>query len=816
MTLPVLALVYRGSAAVYSLDVAFDDGRVIRLSFTPGQSHDISTLATVDECLRHPVLGPILDAGTFDLVTTPGTLEETDTTTGIKYPVRVATAAALAANTRTGNVLQANANGAMALTDGIALAVGDRLLAKDEVAGANRGIYTVTSLGSGTAPWRLTRATDCDDSIELVGGFCVPVLEGTVNNQQVWQLTTTGAITINVTALTFTRLLGLLPALDTTIFVQNAADPTRQLRFDAATIGAGTTRVLTMANQNVSLVPNATFLDTAGPVPTGNLQFSNGANRTVNIAAQVAAGSAGRILTVEGGLGTAGAAGVAPTASGAGGQLQASGSDGVAGIGTGVGGETAADAGAGGQAIYSAGDGGAGTSAGAIDNANGGLGGTAWLLGGSGGGGADGAGAPTNGVGGPARVEGGVGGAGTAGVVAGNGGAVLIAGGAAGANGGAGGANGGNASLDAGAATGAGTSGSVAIGGTTAVAVNVGRAGQATNVLGDLTVAEDQQFTREVNHLVNVAASTAATTAGGNLTVNSGAGTPAAGGAAGGIGGVLTVQAGAGGAAAAGAGAAGAGSAFNLTGSSGGAGTATGTAGAGGNVAIAGGAAGVNGGAGGANGGNASLDAGAGSGAGTNGTLTVGGTNALSVAVGRSGVTTTINGTSSILSQIRTRSVLAADSAFSGAVIGAATETAHTPITLASADINTARRTVRYRGRLTCTDGAPAGTWQVQLKLGAAGVGGVLLANFGAIDPVTGTVWYFEGELQIRTIGGGGTFTATTARHETVGAAETTTHVVAGALDTTVARNLTVTSTCSTANAVLVQLEDFQVEVWSE
>lgn len=123
-----------------------------------------------------------------------------------KQSVRAATTAALPANTRVSNVLTANANGALAAQDSVTLIVGDRLLVKDEVTGANRGIYTVTAVGSGGAPWSLTRATDSDTSAEVTTGLTVVVEEGTANGGKPFILTTANPITINTTALAFSVL----------------------------------------------------------------------------------------------------------------------------------------------------------------------------------------------------------------------------------------------------------------------------------------------------------------------------------------------------------------------------------------------------------------------------------------------------------------------------------------------------------------------------------------------------------------------------------------------------------------------------------
>lgn len=122
---------------------------------------------------------------------------------GSKAPVRVATAAALPANTRTGNVLEATANGVLAAIDGVTVVVGERVLVKNEATGANNGIYDVTSVGSGGSHWQLTRSSDADESADIVAAMTIPVSEGTANADLIFLLTTNAPITLNTTALAF-------------------------------------------------------------------------------------------------------------------------------------------------------------------------------------------------------------------------------------------------------------------------------------------------------------------------------------------------------------------------------------------------------------------------------------------------------------------------------------------------------------------------------------------------------------------------------------------------------------------------------------
>lgn len=86
----------------------------------------------------------------------------------------------------------------------------------------------------------------------------------------------------------------------------------------------------------------------------------------------------------------------------------------------------------------------------------------------------------------------------------------------------------------------------------------------------------------------------------------------------------------------------GAGGLISLIAGVGGAGALSFSSGAGGALTLKGGDAGATGGAGQGNGGNVTLDAGGGA---TGGTISIGATNASAITVGRSGMTTTINGT---------------------------------------------------------------------------------------------------------------------------------------------------------------------------
>lgn len=127
-----------------------------------------------------------------------------------KNPAGAATTAALPANAYAngtagvGATLTATANAALSAQDGVTLIAGDSLLVKNEAAGANNGLYTVTQVGSGVLPYILTRRTDADQSTELVNATCY-VSAGTIAADTQWTCSTNAPITVGTTGLTFVQ-----------------------------------------------------------------------------------------------------------------------------------------------------------------------------------------------------------------------------------------------------------------------------------------------------------------------------------------------------------------------------------------------------------------------------------------------------------------------------------------------------------------------------------------------------------------------------------------------------------------------------------
>jgi hypothetical protein len=126
--------------------------------------------------------------------------------------VNLATTAALPANTYNngtsgvGATLTGNANGALTVDSTLTTAT-ERILVKNEVAGANNGVYVVTQVGSAGTPYILTRATDFNSVgtgvNQIDEGDFFLVTSGTANVNTAWVQQTPPPITIGTTALVF-------------------------------------------------------------------------------------------------------------------------------------------------------------------------------------------------------------------------------------------------------------------------------------------------------------------------------------------------------------------------------------------------------------------------------------------------------------------------------------------------------------------------------------------------------------------------------------------------------------------------------------
>ena len=201
----------------------------------------------------------------------------------LKDSSHAATTAALAAVTYSngssgvGATLTADANGALTV-DGQTMVAAERLLVKDQAAGLQNGIYTVTATGGAGAVFVLTRTTDFDSTSEVTSGAFTFVETGTTNSDSGWVLTTDGTITIGTTALAFSQFSGAGQITAGTGLSKSG----NTLNVDAAqtqitsvgTIGTGTWQGTAIANAYIGSTIDATKLAN-GTVTNAELQYIN-------------------------------------------------------------------------------------------------------------------------------------------------------------------------------------------------------------------------------------------------------------------------------------------------------------------------------------------------------------------------------------------------------------------------------------------------------------------------------------------------------------------------------------------------------------
>lgn len=89
--------------------------------------------------------------------------------------------------------------------DGVALALNDRVLVKNQTTLANNGIYVVTDIGSGATNWVITRATNYDTTAEIEPGDLVIIQQGTTNAVTSWVQTAASPATIGTDPIVFSQ-----------------------------------------------------------------------------------------------------------------------------------------------------------------------------------------------------------------------------------------------------------------------------------------------------------------------------------------------------------------------------------------------------------------------------------------------------------------------------------------------------------------------------------------------------------------------------------------------------------------------------------
>jgi hypothetical protein len=92
--------------------------------------------------------------------------------------------------------------------DSRVLTVGDRVLVKNQTAALQNGFYRVTTVGTASTNWVLTRTVDADQDSEITPGAFAFVEEGTIGANNGYVCTNVGSITVGTTPITFVQFSG--------------------------------------------------------------------------------------------------------------------------------------------------------------------------------------------------------------------------------------------------------------------------------------------------------------------------------------------------------------------------------------------------------------------------------------------------------------------------------------------------------------------------------------------------------------------------------------------------------------------------------
>jgi len=126
----------------------------------------------------------------------------------VKDSVDLASTANIAGTYSNGaGTITAGSNGALTV-DGVAVALNDRILLKDQTDPKQNGIYRVSTLGTGSAAYVLTRTPDADAASEITGGAFVFVEKGSANADNGYVFTHDGTPTLGTTNITASQFSG--------------------------------------------------------------------------------------------------------------------------------------------------------------------------------------------------------------------------------------------------------------------------------------------------------------------------------------------------------------------------------------------------------------------------------------------------------------------------------------------------------------------------------------------------------------------------------------------------------------------------------
>ena len=202
----------------------------------------------------------------------------------VKYEVPTALTATYNNGTAGVGATLTNAGTQTAFTpDGVVASVADRILIYNQAAPAQNGVYTVTTVGTVSTNWVLTRATDADtygvkDPNKLGAGDAFFVQSGNTGAGETYVMNTTGTITFGTTAINFVQISSAQ------IYSAGTGLTLTGTQFSLTTPVAttlGGTGLTTFGATNRAIFSSGTTTLTAGTLPTaaggtGHTSFTDG------------------------------------------------------------------------------------------------------------------------------------------------------------------------------------------------------------------------------------------------------------------------------------------------------------------------------------------------------------------------------------------------------------------------------------------------------------------------------------------------------------------------------------------------------------
>ena len=183
----------------------------------------------------------------------------------VKASVKYASTANIAGTYNNGaGTITAGSNGALSI-DGATPTASDRILLKNQTTATQNGLYTVTTVGSGSAAYVLTRTPDADAAAEITGGAFVFVEAGTANADNGYVFTHNGTPTLGTTNITVEQFSGAGQ-------ISAGAALTKSGNTINVAVDDTTIAVVSDELQIKSTYPGQTSITTLGTIATGTWQ----------------------------------------------------------------------------------------------------------------------------------------------------------------------------------------------------------------------------------------------------------------------------------------------------------------------------------------------------------------------------------------------------------------------------------------------------------------------------------------------------------------------------------------------------------------